>query len=184
MAAYVWGYRVAMLVSGAGVIKLADVLGLERRAAAGRRRSWRSAPLVTLAAPEPLSRAARRGARLGETLSTAVVEPLRDFLRRPGAGTILAYVALFKLGEAMAGVMLPPFYTSLGFDRAAVAVAAGPFSLAATIAGIGARRLAGLPRRSRPRADRDRLHPDGRDGDVRGAGLLAPETTRCSIPPW
>jgi PAT family beta-lactamase induction signal transducer AmpG len=46
-------------------------------------------------------------------------------------------VALFKLGEAMAGVMLAPFYHDLGFNRAAVAAAIGPFSLAATIAGYG-----------------------------------------------
>ena len=60
-----------------------------------------------------------------------MLDPLRDFLTRPGAGAILVYVALFKLGEAMAGVMLPSLYRALGFDRGAVA-AAGPYSLAAT----------------------------------------------------
>ena len=50
---------------------------------------------------------------------------------------MLTYVALFNLGEAMAGVMLAPFYRHLGFDRAAVATAVGPFSLVATLAGIG-----------------------------------------------
>jgi PAT family beta-lactamase induction signal transducer AmpG len=35
----------------------------------------------------------------------------------------------------MAGVMLAPFYHDLGFNRAAVAAAIGPFSLAATVAG-------------------------------------------------
>jgi PAT family beta-lactamase induction signal transducer AmpG len=65
------------------------------------------------------------------------VEPFLDFLTRPGAGAILLYVALFKLGEAMAGVMLPSLYRALGFDRIAVA-AAGPYSLLGTIAGIGA----------------------------------------------
>jgi PAT family beta-lactamase induction signal transducer AmpG len=47
----------------------------------------------------------------------------------------LGYVALFKLGEAMAGVMLAPFYHDLGFNRAAVAAAIGPFSLVASIGG-------------------------------------------------
>jgi PAT family beta-lactamase induction signal transducer AmpG len=69
-------------------------------------------------------------------VATAVVEPLREFMSRGGAWLILAYVALFKLGEVMAGVMLPPLYRDLGFDRGAVA-AAGPYSLAATIVGIG-----------------------------------------------
>jgi len=137
MAAYVWGYRVALLVSGAGVIKFADIVG------------WNGALalvaalialglFVTLSAPEPEAtpRTVADGG-MAARLYQAVVAPLRDFLLRPGALLILAYVALFKLGEAMAGVMLPPFYRSLGFDRAAVAVAAGPFSLVATIIGIG-----------------------------------------------
>ena len=52
---------------------------------------------------------------------------------RAGALPILAYVALFNLGEAMAGVMLAPFYRYLGFDRAAVATAVGPFCSTASI---------------------------------------------------
>ena len=64
-----------------------------------------------------------------------MIEPLREFLARPGAGTVLAFVALFKLGEAMAGVMNAPFYHALGFDRAAIAVSNSWFSLPATFAG-------------------------------------------------
>ena len=136
MAAYVWGYRVAMLVAGAGVIKLADVIGWN--GALGLMAAIMAAGvLVTLAAPEPAAvpRAATSGG-IGRRLAAAVADPLREFLRRPGAWMILAYVALFKLGEAMAGVMLAPFYTSLGFNRAAVALTAGPYSLPATLAGI------------------------------------------------
>ena len=137
MAAYVWGYRVALLMSGAGVIKLADIIGWN--AALGLMAAiMATGVFVTLAAPEPTApRRVEITGGIGRKFAAAVAEPLRDFLRRPGAPMILAYVALFKLGEAMAGVMLAPFYTSLGFNRAAVAVAAGPFSLAATIAGIG-----------------------------------------------
>jgi PAT family beta-lactamase induction signal transducer AmpG len=64
-----------------------------------------------------------------------VVDPLLDFLTRPGAIMILAFVALFKLGEAMGGIMTAPFYRELGFTRGAIA-GAGPFSLVATLAGI------------------------------------------------
>jgi PAT family beta-lactamase induction signal transducer AmpG len=150
-AAYVWGYRFAMLLSGAGVIALAGPLG------------WRGAllpvavllaagPLLTLLAPEPPvvvpARTGQGGVR--RRLAGAVLDPLRDLLRRPGAWAILGYVATFKLGEAMAGVMLAPFFHDLGFNRAAVAAAIGPFSLAATIAGYAAGAAAvarlGLPR--------------------------------------
>jgi len=65
----------------------------------------------------------------------AVVEPLQVFLTRPGAAPILAFVALFKLGEAMAGIMTAPFYHALGFSREAIAQT-GWFSLGGTLAGI------------------------------------------------
>jgi PAT family beta-lactamase induction signal transducer AmpG len=135
-AIYVWGYRVAMLVAGAGVIGGANLIG------------WHGALLavaglmalgivVTIAAPEPVvAPSAPHDAGWLTRLSTAVVDPLREFLSRRGALVILGYVALFKLGEVMAGVMLTPLYRDLGFDRGAVA-AAGPYSLIGTMAGIG-----------------------------------------------
>ncbi len=135
LAAYVWGYRLALLISGAAAIKLADTLG------------WHGALLVmaglaglgllaTLAAPEPPPPPLGEGRGVLAQLGLAVIAPLRELLRRPNALAILAFVALFKLGEALAGIMLAPFYRALGFDRAAVAVANGPISLAATLAGI------------------------------------------------
>ncbi|HSU05361.1 MAG TPA: MFS transporter [Acetobacteraceae bacterium] len=134
MAAYVWGYRLALLISGAGAIKSADVVGWHG-ALLGVAGLLAFAPLVTLLAPEPVTALRRVSASFAGRLATAVVEPLREILSRPGALTILGFVALFKLGEAMAGVMTAPFYTSLGFNRASIAVANGPFSLAATFAG-------------------------------------------------
>ena len=134
LAAYVWGYRVALLIATTGVI------------AASTRVGWHSAllglaglialgVLVTLLAPEPRVAVAVAAAGLTARLRHAVLEPLQDFLARPGALLILAFVALFKLGEAMAGIMTAPLYRSLGFSRDAIA-ATGPFSLTATLAGI------------------------------------------------
>ncbi len=119
------------MLTSAGVVGWnAALLGVAALAALGI--------VVTLVAPEPPApqRVATGLGWLGRTLA-AVRDPLRDFLTRPGVVPILAYVALFNLGEAMAGVMLAPFYRHLGFDRAAVATAIGPFSLVATITGIG-----------------------------------------------
>ena len=136
-AVYVWGYRAAMLVSGAGVIYGAGALG------------WHGALLVvavllalaavvTLVAPEPhVAPRAEAAKGVIARARAAAVDSLTDFLARPGAVPILGYVALFNLGEAMAGVMLAPFYRSLGFDRAAVAATSGPFTLPATMLGIG-----------------------------------------------
>ncbi len=136
MATYVWGYRVALLVSGAGVIKSADLIGWH--GALGIVAALLACGIVlTLAAPEPPLRAVPPVvAGLVARVVAGVVEPLREFVSRPGSGLVLAYILLFYLGEVMAGVMLAPFYRSLGFDRGAVAAATGPYSLAATIVGI------------------------------------------------
>ncbi|MDR3535630.1 MAG: MFS transporter [Acetobacteraceae bacterium] len=134
LAAYVWGYRVALLIATTGVIGAASVVG------------WHVALLgvavlialglgVTLLAPEPVPEPLVVAHGLVGRVRQAVVDPLAEFLSRRGAWTILAFVALFKLGEAMAGIMTAPFYRALGFDRPEIA-GTGPFSLGGTLAGI------------------------------------------------
>lgn len=134
LAAYVWGYRIALLIAGAGVIAGSARIGWHAALAAVAG-LLALAPLVTLALPEPPAPAARPRA---QGLAAAVLVPLSDLLARPGALTILGFVMLFKLGEAMAGVMTAPFFAHLGFDRAAIAVANGPLSLACAFAGTAA----------------------------------------------
>ncbi len=130
LAAYVWGYRIAMLVSMSGVIAASAAIGWHRAllCVAGL---IAGGALVTLAADQ--EKATVRSA--GPGLRHAVIDPVRTFLSRPSSLLVLAFVALFKLGEAMAGIMTAPFYRHLTFDRAAIA-ATGPFSLGATLAGI------------------------------------------------
>jgi PAT family beta-lactamase induction signal transducer AmpG len=130
LAAYVWGYRVALLVSMSGVVAGSAWIGWHQALlavavliAAGT--------LVTLVAGREDSPAAVPG----RSLRHAVVDPVRSFLAHPSSLLVLAFVALFKLGEALAGIMTAPFYRYLTFDKAAIA-ATGPFSLGATLAGI------------------------------------------------
>ena len=135
LAGYIWGYRAALLLAGAGAIGLAGRLG------------WHGAllcvaalvalgPVVTLLAPAAHAPATVQIARnLGAAIRAAVLVPLRELLRQRDVGVTLAFVMLFKLGEAMAGTMAPPFYRALGFDRAQVALAIGVPSLAASLAG-------------------------------------------------
>jgi PAT family beta-lactamase induction signal transducer AmpG len=134
MAAYVWGYRIALLISTTGVIAAAarvgwhaSLLGVAALIAFGA--------VVTLLAPEPHGVARQAIVGFVARMRHAVLEPLAEFLARPGAIAILLFVALFKLGEAMAGIMTAPFYRALGFSQNAIA-ATGPFSLVATLAGI------------------------------------------------
>lgn len=133
LAAYVWGYRLALLVAGAGSLFLVAPLG------------WGGAYLVmaalmglgmaaTLAAREaPAQRQPPMG--FAARMRVSVVEPFADFTRRPLWLAILLFIALFKLGEALAGIMTTPFYRSLGFTREDVATVATVFGLAMTLAG-------------------------------------------------
>jgi PAT family beta-lactamase induction signal transducer AmpG len=137
LAGYVWGYRGALLISGAGVIALSKQTG------------WRMAILLmaglavvgmvaTVLASEPDAELAGQAKGFGARFAEAVKAPLQEFLSRRGAFVIIAFIVLFRLGEALAGVMLAPYYTFLGFDRVAIAVANGPYSLAATLCGAAA----------------------------------------------
>ena len=131
LAVYVWGYRVALLVSTTGAIAAAAAIG------------WHFALLgvAVLVAAGRLGDAdgsaggtRRAGAsRWGSGTRSSTLCGRSWF--GPSALLVLAFVALFKLGEAMAGIMTAPFYRSLTFDKAAIA-ATGPFSLGGTLVGI------------------------------------------------
>jgi MFS transporter, PAT family, beta-lactamase induction signal transducer AmpG len=130
LAVYVWGYRVAMLVSMSGAVWVAAAVGWHL-ALFGVAALIACGGLVTL-----LARREDPGAPVPSLgVRQAIIDPVRSFLMRPSAWLILAFVALFKLGEAMAGIMTAPFYRSLLFDKAAIA-ATGPFSLGGTLVGI------------------------------------------------
>ena len=135
LAGYVWGYRARTADlrrrgdRAFGENRLA--YGDSRRGGAGADR----AGLATLLAAEPIVERHRGAAGFGARFTEAVRAPLAEFLSCCGALVIIAFIILFRLGEALAGVMLAPYYTFLGFNRAAIAVANGPISLAATLLG-------------------------------------------------
>lgn len=133
LAAYIWGYRLALLASGAGALFVVEGFG------------WRAAYLGAAALPLVgvlASLFAHEGpapppppAGVLAALSHSVIGPFRDFMRRRGWLLILSFVALFRLGEALAGVMTAPFYRSIGFSRTEVAAVSGVFGLFATLGG-------------------------------------------------
>jgi len=134
LACEIWGWRVAFLVSNAGVIALSVRTGWP--VAMGLMAGLMLIGLAaTLLAHEP--EVTRETARVGVAarFAQAVVEPLTEFLARRGAVVVLGFVLLYRLGGALGAPMLGPFYLSLGFDRAAIAVASGPISLVCGLAG-------------------------------------------------
>jgi PAT family beta-lactamase induction signal transducer AmpG len=133
LTAYVTGYRLALLASGAGTLLLVQWIG------------WRGAYALAsvlllpgIAAALTVREASRvPAAGLGwrARLQLSIIAPFREFLGRRAWLAILLFVSLFKLGEALAGVMTTPFYRSLGFTREDVASVATVFGMAATLAG-------------------------------------------------
>lgn len=133
LAAYVWGYRGALLASGAGTLFLVGHVGWQA-AYAAISLLMLVGIAATLAGREPPPAAA---APVGwrARMRNSVVSPFLDFMTRRDWFAILLFIALFKLGEALAGVMTTPFYRSEGFTREDVAAVATVFGLGATLAG-------------------------------------------------
>ena len=109
------GYRVAMLVSGAGGLLIAAYAGWFA-AYATMAALVGVGILVFLLGPEPkvsaqISNAAGSGWHaMRHAFATAVIGPFRDFMHRPLWPVILISIFGYKLGEAMAGVMSTPLW--------------------------------------------------------------------------
>lgn len=129
-----YGYRIAMLISGA--------LGMGLVGAPGWSLTWNQlyfamaalmgvGVFATLWAPEPKVDAAPP-----KTLASAVIDPFREFLKRDGAYVMLLFVFLFKLGDALSGAMLNPYYVQMGYSNADIALIAKTFGLISGMVGL------------------------------------------------
>lgn len=126
---YVNGYRLAMLVSGAFALFLADQM------------SWKSvyeimalcmipALIFTFIAPREHDLI-----KAPVSLREAVVEPLKDFFNRRGAFIILTFIMLYKVGDNMASNMTTPFILQSGYTKTDIATVAKTFGMATTLLG-------------------------------------------------
>lgn len=127
----VLGYRLAMIVSGGLALILADqwlgwgntyfVMGGFMALCA----------VATVLAPEP-----EHVVEAPHSLRVAVVAPLLEFFRRPGAWSILLLIVLYKLGDAFAGALSTTFLLrGAGFTGTEVGAVNKVFGLAATVVG-------------------------------------------------
>lgn len=143
VATYSLGYRLALMLTGAGALFLADHL------------PWAQVYTV-LAAFLLLPLAAVLRAREPETLRIAtqswkealylgVVEPFVDFFRRFGfkvAAMLLLFVLLFKISDqAMVGGLMGPFYLDQGFSQTQIAAITKVYGI---WVGIGGAFLGGI----------------------------------------
>ena len=126
----VLGYRIAMLASGGLALILADQIGW-------RETFFAMAALmgiglsVSFIAPEPLVRGTPP-----RSLRAAVVEPLKDLVSRPGALQLLALIALYKFGDALAGTLTTAFLIrGVGFSLTDVGAINKGLGLVSLLAG-------------------------------------------------
>ncbi|MBQ4359415.1 MAG: AmpG family muropeptide MFS transporter [Proteobacteria bacterium] len=149
-ASSVAGYRIGMLMAGAGAFVLATYMPWNTvyMIAAG---IMASCILVTLSLKklDGLEEAVETKAyddtfdleRFGEMKSIkeriheAVIAPIVDFMHRPAAPLILLFIALFKLGDAMAGTLSMPFYLDLGFTKIQIAAITKVIGVVAVLGG-------------------------------------------------
>ncbi len=133
-AVYVMGYRLGMLSAGAGALFLAEALPWfwVHVAMAGL---MAVGVVAVLCSPEPVESRAPVGRGFGAWLYEAVLAPFGDFMRRRGWLAILGFVALYKFGDSLAGVMANPFYLEMGFSKAEIAGVSKIFGLWATLIG-------------------------------------------------
>ena len=126
---YVTGYRLAMLVSGAFALYLADQIPWKEVF------MWLAvfmAPSIifTLISPEE-----DKHIPIPSNLKEAIVGPLAEFFKRRGAFVMLAFILLYKVGDSMASNMTTPFILDLGYSKTDIAAVAKTFGMLATIVG-------------------------------------------------
>lgn len=127
---YVIGYRVGIIAASSGALLLSDAIGWQPTYAA-------MAGLMAIAATAVLIAPPPAEHRKPDSLRAAVVDPLRELFGRPGAGAVIAFVLLFKVGELAVQQLLLPFLGAVGFDNTDIAVMQNFVGMGATIVGVG-----------------------------------------------
>ncbi|MGI9463690.1 MAG: AmpG family muropeptide MFS transporter, partial [Aestuariivirgaceae bacterium] len=132
LAGYVAAYRIALLVSTAGVVAMAgwlENIGYDGSviwfwsyaAAASMLIVGMIAVLLAEEPDQPQPSEQLSNANSVTRLAMTAFTAFSDFLAKPEAIAILLFVLLFKFCDAFAGVMTGPFVISIGFEKTAYA---------------------------------------------------------------
>jgi PAT family beta-lactamase induction signal transducer AmpG len=133
----VLGYRLGMIVSGGGALVIADLFGWFAAYAA-------MAALMGIGLGTALISKEPARPEVEETsltrdpigwIRTAIAAPLTDFTQRPHWLLILLFIALYKYGDALLGVMANPFYLDIGFTKAEIGLVSKSYGVIMTIVG-------------------------------------------------
>ena len=142
-ASYIFGYRVALLASGAGALYLAEYLGwVPAYMAMAALTGVGMITVLLIREPDIKRETGLPGtgplpSRIQQWFLSAVVEPFTEFFRRNGqfALVILIFIAVFRLSDIAMGIMANPFYLDLGYSKTDIANVAKVFGFFMSIAG-------------------------------------------------
>lgn len=130
------GYRIGMLVSGAGALALSDIVSWFWVYATMAAVTPIGLLIVIFSPPVSGSESVSPSEKLTQRLHAAFIEPFTEFMQRGGWIAILAFVLFYKFGDAIGGVMANPFYVELGFTGLEVAGVTKVFGTIATLIGV------------------------------------------------
>lgn len=126
---YVTGYRLAMLVSGALALILADKIPWHQVYL------WLAAFMIPSIIFTFIAPAENKHIKIPSNLKEAVIGPLADFFSRRGAWIMLLFILLYKVGDSMASNMMTPFILDVGYSKTDIGSVAKTFGMLATILG-------------------------------------------------
>ena len=141
IATYVLGYRVSLIVSSAGALYLAEFY------------SWEFVfivmafcfllgPIILIFMPNIDKKNTKNTKhqilvkKISSWIKHSVMEPFIEFLKRPNWMSVLLFIAIYKLGDALAGNMTTPFLLDIGFSKIDIANIVKLFGLFATLGGL------------------------------------------------
>ena len=132
---YIYGYRIGVLISGAGALMLADIM------------KWDavffvmalfmiSTIVITIFAKETRPNFETKAHNFSKWFKYSVIAPFSDFKRYQKWYLILIFIILFKLADAFAGNLTLPFLIDTGFSKIEIASIVKTFGLFATLFGV------------------------------------------------
>ena len=141
IATYVLGYRISLIVSGAGALYLAEFYSWEL-AFIVMAFCFLLGPIILIFMPNIDKKNTKNTKheilikKISNWIKYSVMEPFIEFLKRPNWIIILLFIALYKLGDALAGNMTTPFLLDIGFSKIDIANIVKLFGLLATLGGL------------------------------------------------
>lgn len=141
-ATYVYGYRVAMWLTGFSSFLIADIFGwtVSYMVMAGFiligtiTALLTREPVIKAKIQQPAQHLKRQDYR--QWLEQSVIAPFLDFMRKPHWLIIILFTILYKFGDSLAGAMTNPFYIQTGFSLTEIAEIVKTFGTVATFIGL------------------------------------------------